>query len=231
MKISSFFGLAGFLMLASSLAGCTPSQPIATILIHDMSLSAIEDKEFAAIAKQSCHALARSLRPTDVAGSVAVSGSPPNASDLKPVLDPRLYHRACQPSKKAQLVGANAPQGTFSCPAWALSEQLSHRQDFASYPVVYVSVIQTNDLESPCPAIWKGLAEDSHKRGGKLAIVGSSVGNAENPALDHTFNRLLWTELKEFPSVVFCEEDVRGCVERAFDEVRRNQKNQTQGEK
>jgi hypothetical protein len=224
MNIHKLSLLTGVLMLVSSLVtGCNPSQPIATILILDKSASALEDKQFAEIASQSCHTYAKSLLPNDFAGQIPVNGNAPRASDLTQVLDPRLYHRNCQQSSDATLVSATAPNGTFSCPAWDLAHDLTHRQTNSSLPVLYVSIIQTNEMEAPCPDVWRSLADDAQKRHGKLVIAGSSVGDAQNAALDGSFNQLLWQELKDSPSVVFCEEDAQGCIEQAFREIRTNQ--------
>jgi hypothetical protein len=208
-------------MLASCLVtGCTTSKPIAATLIIDKSESALKDEQFAKIAIESCHSVAKGLLASDFAQQITVNGTAPRASDLSQILDPRIYHRDCEKSPDAALV-STTPQGTFSCPAWDLAFDLSHRQSVASLPVLYVSIIQTNELETACPQTWQQLAEDADKRGGKLLIVGSSVGEQGNPALNNSFNQLLWQHLKDSPSTVFCEEtNVQGCIEQAYIDLR-----------
>jgi hypothetical protein len=221
MNIAKIPVLAGYLILFFSLTtACTPSQPIATVLMIDKSASALEDKQFTKIASEGCNSVAKGLLPTDYAGQITVDGSVPRASDLTQVLDPRLLHHDCQ-KPDAALVNTSIPKGTFSCPAWNLAYDLNRRQSAASLSVLYVSIIQTNEKEVPCPHVWRKLAEDAHKRGGRLVIAGSSVGDEQNPALDNTFNQLLWQQLKDSPSVDFCKEtDVRGCIEKAFLDLR-----------
>ena len=209
------------LMLAMALiAGCTMASPIATIFLIDQSKSALEDEQFAEIAEESCHSFVRGLLPGDLTRSITVNSTTPKASDLTEVLDPRRYHADCKPTE-ADGVLVSTSQGTFSCPAWRQARDLSHRQSAASLPVLYLSVIQTNELEIPCPQIWQQLAEDAQKRDGKLVIVASSTGEASNQALDGSFNQLLWQHLQDYESVVFCaDSNVKGCIEQAYIDIR-----------
>jgi hypothetical protein len=221
MKIhKAILGAAGCLLLINPLTGCTPSTSIAAVLLIDKSASALDDKQFTEIASEGCHSVANNLLPTDYAGQITVNGSVPRASDLSQVLDPRPYHRDCQQSRNAALVNT-APKGTFSCPAWDLAFDLTQKKPADTLPVLYLSFIQTNESEDSCPDVWKKLAMDAEKRGGKLVIVGSSFGDTANSALDSGFNHLLWTHLKDSPSTVFCKEtDVQHCIAQAFIDIR-----------
>jgi hypothetical protein len=205
------------------LASCTTPKPLATILIIDTSASALNDQQFAEISKTSCHSFAKGLHPTDLAKRIPVNGNIPRASDLAQVVNPRSYHHSCQEqSPNAALVSTTTRSGTFVCPALELAYDLSHRKSADSLPVLYVSVVQTNELDSACPDSWRKLAADAQHRQGKLLIVGSSVGEErDNPALDNRFNTLLWQSLKDSPSTVFCNESsVKNCIDRAFLDVR-----------
>jgi hypothetical protein len=202
------------------LAGCTPSKPIVAIALFDRSESAVSDEKFAKLSQESCHTFASNLHPDDSAGHITVDGKVPKAYDLAQVQDPRKFHKNCQQSS-SNMALASVPKGTFSCPAWDEAFAMSHRQAAASLPVLYVSVIQTNERETACPKIWRKLADDVEKRGGKLVIAGSSVGDAQNPALDGSFNKHLWQYLKDYPNTVFCEENnIRGCIEQAVIDIR-----------
>lgn len=217
------YAFVGCLLASSLLTGCTTSPRIASILILDKSASAIEDEEFSNSSQTACQTVAKNLQPNDLSTQpIAVDGEPPKAADLAPVGDNRIYLKNCRQHKSTGLaLTKTTTRGTRSCPAWDLAYDLSHRPAVASLPVLYVSAIQTNELEKPCPKIWRKLAQDAEKRGGKLVIVGSSVGGGKTPALNNNFNRLLWQQLKDFSSVTFCEESsVRACIKEAAIQTR-----------
>ncbi len=173
---------------------------------RDNSESALNDKEFARNALQSCDQVRKMALPGDEFVGFLVDGNIPIAKDPNPTT---LQEIRAFCSLKTQLI-SNKP-GTYICPTITLTRNVIQRSDL---PPVVLSIVQTNVGEQFCGEIWRALANDIEDKNGTLIILNSTNKVGQN------YNHNLATIFQNYSNVKFC--DNKRCVKYQINSVRNN---------